>query len=779
MINKFIYILLFSIGLSFSGLSGAAGQSIAFQPREKIFVTSDRDHYIAGERLFFHLRQFNRDDYEGSQSGYAYLALRNQGGVIDGLTLQLRENQASGSLYLHDTLSTGLYEVLAFTNWMRNHGEPAFFRKTIFIANRFDEDLTFIEPVIVSDEDLALHFSPEGGYLVNEQPTKLLVSATGKFDASNRNIFLLDETRDTIYNGRLNEHGFTTMELVPDSAKTLTLFVDGSNKRFAFPEVAAEGITLGLYEEDGHLYAKILFNKHLSDQGYLRIRHGGNILIHQVFSYAESGVRVPIQSNDLPHGVLSIEAGTRQNQYTAQRYWYHNPAGDPAVSIGGESTYGKRERVILDLTPNIPDNSRATISVSVRQSQSVHNHPLHIDAYFRNIRCAEDLDIDVLASERLFGQLSDQELNDYLIGFSDMDTYQANYTVNEINNGFYMETEGLVVSGKLNTVPNGEALKNTRMVLNAPDTLINLLYTYTDESGEFHFLLSDYYRDKELYFSVDPTSYEGPHEITPDDKFGLSMPFDLKPWRHLWERRDYIYKSQDILRIQKNFGIDLTDAPLIRFYRTARPPIIYYRPNITIRTDDYLPLDNLHEIARELVPIWRIRGSEEDYRTALICENTGNVLSGEPVFFLDGIIFHDLNQLIQLGSEDIDKIEIHNHHWVHGDMEFAGIIGLFTKTDAYQNIIDGSSTHASIYHESYRHHRIFNPPSYESTGQVNPGQPDMRQVLFWEPLVEISPHQQQTIEFYTGDLGGEYLITVEGLTSNGLPVYGTKTIQVK
>ncbi len=777
--RTFIYTFLFIISWCVSAVSVIALENTPFQPREKIFVTSDRDHYVAGERLFFHLRLFNMDDYEGPQSSYAYLTLRNQDGVIDGLTLRLMEGQASGSLYLHDTLSTGLYEMLGFTNWMRNHGEQAFFRKTIFIANRFDQDLSFIEPAIVSDQDLDLLFSAEGGNMVNEQPAKLLISATGKFDASNRDVFALDQAGDTIYHGRLNKHGFTTLEMTPDPDRSLTLVVDGSDKHFVFPEAVTKGLTLMLNQEDEHLHAHIFSGEHPAGQGYLRIRHGKDILWQKVFSFSESGAKIPVPLSELPHGVFSVEAGTTENQYMAQRYWYHKPTGQPAVNIYSDSTYGKRERVVLDLAPGLPGHDLATVSVSVRQSNSVHNHPLHIDAYFRSIRCAEDLNLDILSSERLFGQLSDRELNDYLIGFPGEKAIQANYKANEVNNGYYMETEGLVVSGKLNTLPAGEPLSNARMVLNAPDTLINLLYTYTDDYGAFHFLLSDYYRDKTLYFSVDPTSYDGPHRIIPDKKFSFNMRFEPTPWKHLWQRRDFIHKSQEIVRIRKNFGIDLTGEPLISFYRTARPPIIYFRPNITIRTDHYYPLDNLHEIARELVPIWRIRGSEEDYRTALICGNSGNVLSGNPVFFLNGIIFHDLNQLIHLGSEEIDKIEIHNHQWVHGDMDFAGIVGLFTKTDAHQHILDRSPAHRQLYHESYRHHKVFNPPSHENINQVDPGQPDMRQLLFWEPMVTLRPNQQKTIEFFTGDLSGEYLITVEGMTNDGSPVYGTKTIHVK
>jgi len=777
--RTFVYIFFFIIAWCVSAASVIAKKNTPFQPREKIFVTSDRDHYIAGERKFFHLRLFNRDDYDGPQSRYAYLTLRNQDEVIDGLTLQLIEGQASGSLYLHDTLSTGLYEVVAFTNWMRNHGEQAFFRKTIFIANRFDRDLSFIEPAIAGYQDLDLLFSAEGGNLVSRQPAKLLISATGKFDASNRDVFALDQAGDTVYYGRLNKHGFTTMEMKPDPDRTLTMVVDGSDRHFVFPEAVTEGLTLMVNQEDEHLYASIYSNQHSSGQGYLRIRHGKDILWQQVFSFSESGTKIPVSLGELPHGVLSIEAGATQTEYSAQRYWYHKPAGQPAVTIYSDSTYGKRERVVLDLAPGLRGHDLATVSVSVRQSHSVHDHPLHIDTYYRNIRCAEDLNLDIHSSERLFGQLSDGELNDYLIGFPGESIIAANCKANEVTNGYYMETEGLVVSGKLNTRPAGEALSNVRMVLNAPDTLINLLYTYTDDHGAFHFLLSDYYRDKTLYFSVDPASYEGPHRIIPDEKFSFNMPFEPTPWQHLWQRRGFIHKSQDIVMIRKNFDINLTKDPVISFYRTARPPIIYYRPNITLRTDRYYPLDNLQEIARELLPIWRIRGSEEDYRTALICGNSGNVLSGTPVFFLNGILFHDLNQLIPLGSEEIDKIEIHNHYWVHGDMEFAGIVGLFTKSDAYQHIIDRSPLHGQLYHESYLHHKVFNPPSYENSNHADRGQPDLRQLLFWEPVVTLRPNQQKTIEFFTGDLSGEYLITVEGLTTDGLPVYGTKTIHVK
>ena len=110
---------------------------------EQTYLHTDRDVYIAGETLFYKLYVLNGQTQKLSQkSKIAYLLLRNEtANSILKIRLKLINGMAYGSVFLPDTLSTGNYEIVSYTNWMKNFGEKTFFKKEIIIANRFDKEI--------------------------------------------------------------------------------------------------------------------------------------------------------------------------------------------------------------------------------------------------------------------------------------------------------------------------------------------------------------------------------------------------------------------------------------------------------------------------------------------------------------------------------------------------------------------------------------------------------------------------------------------------------------
>jgi hypothetical protein len=126
------------------------GQSASFS--ERIYIHTDRDIYIAGEELFFKCYRYDANQSSLAGSKFAYLVLRNEkSAIVSGICLKLENNIFFGSIYLSDTLSTGKYQLVSYTNCMRNAGEDVFFTKEILIANRFDQDLIGLKHYLPSD----------------------------------------------------------------------------------------------------------------------------------------------------------------------------------------------------------------------------------------------------------------------------------------------------------------------------------------------------------------------------------------------------------------------------------------------------------------------------------------------------------------------------------------------------------------------------------------------------------------------------------------------------
>jgi hypothetical protein len=106
-------------------------------PREEIYVHTDREDFIAGEDLYFKMYLIDRQSAKPSgNSKIAYFELLNsENRPVVQKRIKLEEGFGHGQIILPDTLSTGIYILRVYTNWMKNFLPYNCFMKNINIYN--------------------------------------------------------------------------------------------------------------------------------------------------------------------------------------------------------------------------------------------------------------------------------------------------------------------------------------------------------------------------------------------------------------------------------------------------------------------------------------------------------------------------------------------------------------------------------------------------------------------------------------------------------------------
>jgi alpha-2-macroglobulin-like protein len=102
-------------------------------PEEKIYVQFDKPFYKPGETVWFNAMVLNSNTHQPTNvSNVVYVELIDpKGNVADRKELLIEQGSAYGAFDFAPQSASGLYQVRAFTNWMKNFGEQNFFKKTI------------------------------------------------------------------------------------------------------------------------------------------------------------------------------------------------------------------------------------------------------------------------------------------------------------------------------------------------------------------------------------------------------------------------------------------------------------------------------------------------------------------------------------------------------------------------------------------------------------------------------------------------------------------------
>ncbi len=141
MLLKKIHILILAqlVGLTFCNIYAQTVSS------ELAYLQTDRTVYVAGESVYYKLYVLEASTNKCSKiSKVGYVVLRATNSIPTlKIRVQINDGMADGRFTLPDTLSSGLYQLVAFTGLMKNRGEDNFFHNEITIVSPFDNVLNF------------------------------------------------------------------------------------------------------------------------------------------------------------------------------------------------------------------------------------------------------------------------------------------------------------------------------------------------------------------------------------------------------------------------------------------------------------------------------------------------------------------------------------------------------------------------------------------------------------------------------------------------------------
>jgi hypothetical protein len=333
------------------------------------------------------------------------------------------------------------------------------------------------------------------------------------------------------------------------------------------------------------------------------------------------------------------------------------------------------------------------------------------------------------------------------------------------------ETKGIIYSGMVTDKKTSVPVSRVTVYLTIPDSLPEFQYYITGNDGRFYFLINNYYGDIQAVIQCYPKDQGQRLKIVQDEPYAVigAMP-ELSNIPVSEEFRNEITQCTDAVTFQKIFKQEM----LVKLPTSVKKPKSYEYYGIPSNRVDpqlFIDLPNFSDISKELLPGVKFRNHNNEPTLQVINSQTRYFFNEQPLILLDGIPVRDLNVIKDMGTTDIDRIDICQSERFYGDLRFPGVVAIYSTKSDYSKL----SENDQLIKLKTEAKQI--PVQLNEAVASEPSVPDLRQTLYWNPSAD--PQKNITLKFGTSNVLGQFKLTVRGRTTDGTLIIAEKQFEVK
>ncbi|MGI4743268.1 MAG: hypothetical protein ACRYG7_49585 [Janthinobacterium lividum] len=734
---------------------------------EQLYLHLDRPAYVAGETLWFKVYAVDGTYHRSlPMSKVAYVEVLDpaQRPVLQA-KIALVQAMGQGSLELPTELTTGSYVVRAYTNWMKNAGPEFYFQCPITVVNTLSQSYPAPTPPAPNRPAYDVQFFPEGGQLVRGLPGRVGFKVT---DQQGRSVAatgtVTDASGTKVASFQALKFGLGSFLLTPTAAGaayTATVRLPGG----AFitsklPAVSEQGYAL-LLTDDSPTQLTLAVQAQLASAAEpLRLlgHTGQQVTVAAEAALVNGRVAFQVDKRQLRPGIthFTVFSGRRA---VGERLYFRRPA--PALVLKGSAsaaTYGPRSQVQLQVAATQP----AALSVAVYRLDSLAVGAADISSY---LLLSADLKGFIEDAGYYFRDSSatSQQAADNLMLTQGWRRFKWEHVVagQAPSLPYPPEINGYVLRGRINQGSDGAPAPSVPAYLSLPGRSFWFGNSVSDATGLVQFELPQAYGLRKLVFQTNAVRDSTYHAelLSPFTVGGGSAAPTLPPL----SSRLAAALSERHLQVQAQRAFP---GPA-RYLPVPGDTVAFYgRADERYLLDDYTRFPSLEDVMREYVPGVLVRQRKDGFHFMVVDRLRHLNLREGPLTLLDGLPIFDLNQLMAFDPLKIKKLEVITHRYLLGQQIYSGLVSYST----YKGDLGGYllNPHALIEeYEMLQVPREFYTPRYDTEVQQHSRLPDLRNLLYWNPNVNLLANKAQTLNFSTSDQAGRYLVVTQGLTPDG------------
>ncbi len=775
---------------------------------EKVYLHSDRVYYYPGDDIWFKAYLIDASDRlltDHSNNLHVEL-ISSDSKILNSSVIRLEDGLGNGDFKLADNVPSGKYRIRAYTNYMRNFGDQLFYDKEIFIVGSSEKNNESDKNQKYVNNKIELNFFPEGGSLVDNVYSVVAfkaVDATGKSCNVSGKVF--STNGDLVTTFKSTHLGMGSFILKPVAGLTYYAELEDSDRpenKFTIPRSFDKGLVLSASVNQKN---EILITSKTNPQTLRLLLNNDLVLTVSVRKVVIKRLSFKIESltnilslstDDFPDGILMLTLSTMVNLPLCEKLIFFQRDNNLKISIQSDKDiYKKREPVSIKLSVSGDSikQHQAFLSLSAAESSLTDNaskYPSNIASWFL---LESDIRGPVEEPSYYFDQSNPNRLKDLdlLLRTQGWRDFAWKY-----KKSFFKVEDGFLISGKLRRnladkpIPNSKvnigifADNNTYTTTILTDSVGTFRLNKIDFNGEARLIVSGVGKKEHLQglLILDSLKYL-PAEVPSFSQIPIMIQKDdldtLKKHYEISESIRKKYKLSDT--------INLGEVRIIASKPKDQQALKVESSRASYGTpDDELIITNQLESFRNVVEILKgrvagvaVTGNYPEYQIRIRGTHTitGNAL---PLVLVDGFK-RSFDDLINFPLYFIDRVDVLKSGGATASfgMEGAnGVISIITRTGDRLTTYQPVNNSVNVKFYGYNAPRIFYSPLHNPKieSEYNP---DLRTTLFWKPDISLKTGKDLLLKYFNTDNSSKICLVIEGITTNGIPIFEKINYEVR
>jgi TonB-dependent SusC/RagA subfamily outer membrane receptor len=793
-------------------------------PQEKVYLHFDKPYYMAGETMWFKGYLFDGTSHKiDSVSRVMYVDLIDE---TNGKTIASRilncDGSTHGDILLPDSLDEGVYQIRAYTNYMRNYSEEFFFHQDFKIYQGSIKNRLTDANAKKMTEIADVQFFPEGGNSVVNLDSRIGFKALNILGKSvDIKGFILDNAKDTVVAFQSEHLGMGVFNYTPEVQKTYTAYVkenDGKYRQFALPNAYEKGFTMAVDNISSKEKVKVFISNNSpkpadkSSEIIVVAHQRGQLCFMAKGNETQKSFGLSIPKNKIPDdGIVQITLMNAKGEPLCERLIFNNQNRQLNLKITPDkANYKIREKVTVNLEATDAEGKpvEGNFSVAVTDASQVIADP-HQENLLTYLLLSSD--VSNLSGTDYYSALRGNiEQPAY---YFDKENTNANRHLDvlmmtqgwrrfvwrdlmedkepKINN--LLET-GLEVSGKA-IKPNGKIADNVTLtlVIKNDKKVPQFMTGTTDSLGRYGFYGLDFFDSTQVFVqgmkqnggkNLDVTI----NQLNPAPKVRIvKIPYNPIEF-NTQDLAEFLKKANDAIELEKKLKLNkdqMLQEVVVKAKKIEEPDSrkIYGRASNTIKIDNNLcaSATSVLQMIQGRVAGVQVSPDGKGGYSVLIRGVSSFTGSTEPLYLIDGIPV-DADALTSISPCDVDNIDVLKgaEASIFGSRASNGVISVLTKRggnnyDFSKDPVSGVTIQKRM---GYNVAREFYAPKYDVNIPEHV-RPDFRSTLHWQPNVRTDAGGKASLTYWNTDAKATMRIIAEGVSTLGSVGVGKAEYGVK